>query len=293
MNRIGLGFSLALVALIFLWSPALAESPPQASRVLSVADQAFLASLATSRGTPAAAHAAKRPRSGSGTGWEKAQCSASATCRDGSTVSCEGNNSTASCTGVDSQCPWGEQGHVTCDGVTTCVPLVLSTVPWPRRTVPGDAIPARPSSRATRAARAAIAVGAPALRRLEPRLDGSRLAGGSRYWNLQKGDSYEEDGLGVLHGPGSTRLPGVSSSGRDGVIDSERCGSGLSGFPRCTGADARGEATGESGEGPLQRPGDLLGRQRHQLPGQQQHNQLLGHGQQLFSGPAGECHLRR
>jgi hypothetical protein len=122
MNRIGLGFSLALVALIFLWSPALAESPPQASRVLSVADQAFLASLATSRGTPAAAHAAKRPRSGSGTGWEKAQCSASATCRDGSTVSCEGNNSTASCTGVDSQCPWGEQGHVTCDGVTTWCP---------------------------------------------------------------------------------------------------------------------------------------------------------------------------
>lgn len=122
MKKVGLGLSLTFLALGFLVSPALAASPPRAARVLSAADQAFLTSLGTPAGTPVAARAARRPRSGATTGLEKAQCSASATCRDGSTVYCEGNNSATSCSAVDSQCPWGEGGHVTCDGVTTRCP---------------------------------------------------------------------------------------------------------------------------------------------------------------------------
>lgn len=119
MKKVGLGLSLTVLALGFLISPALAASPPQAARVLSAADQAFLASLSTPARTPAATHAANRPRTGR-TGGEKSQCSAQATCRDNSTVSCQGNSS---CSAVDSQCPWGEGGHVTCDGVTTwCIP---------------------------------------------------------------------------------------------------------------------------------------------------------------------------
>jgi hypothetical protein len=122
MKRMGLGLSLSLAALSLLASPALAASPPQAVRMLSAADQAFLASLA-SVGAPAATPAAKHPRTGSRAGsrpgLEKSACTASATCRDGSTVSCEGNSS---CSAVDSQCPWGEQGHVTCDGGTTWCP---------------------------------------------------------------------------------------------------------------------------------------------------------------------------
>lgn len=122
MKRMGLGLSLSLVALSLLAFPALAESPPQAVKALSAADQTFLASLASMRApaaTPAAKHPRTGPRTGSRPGLEKALCSASASCHDGSTVSCEGNSS---CSTVDSQCPWGEQGHVTCDGVTTWCP---------------------------------------------------------------------------------------------------------------------------------------------------------------------------
>jgi hypothetical protein len=49
-----------------------------------------------------------------------ALCTATAQCSPG-TVSCQGNNSPASCTAVDRNCP-GEQGHVTCDGNTTWCP---------------------------------------------------------------------------------------------------------------------------------------------------------------------------
>jgi len=123
MQRMGLGLSLSLVALSLLAIPALAASPPRAVKALSTADQAFLSSLAAPARMPAAAPAAKHPRTGSRTGskpgLEKSACSASATCSDGSTVSCEGNSS---CSAVDGQCPWGEGGHVTCDGVTTSCP---------------------------------------------------------------------------------------------------------------------------------------------------------------------------
>jgi hypothetical protein len=36
-------------------------------------------------------------------------------------ISCEGNSSTTSCSSADPNCP-DEQGHVTCDGVTTWCP---------------------------------------------------------------------------------------------------------------------------------------------------------------------------
>lgn len=61
--------------------------------------------------------AAKPARPARPGGLEKALCSATAQCASG-TVSCNGNNSSTSCHAYDRDCPW-EQGHVTCDGVTT------------------------------------------------------------------------------------------------------------------------------------------------------------------------------
>src|SRR6478752_5860402 len=115
MKKMVLGLSLSLAALAFLMAPAMAaSSPPQVARVLSVTDQAFLASLAT----PAATPAAKRPQIG-----PKSLCTASANCWDGSTVSCSGNNSTTSCSATDSNCSVHQRGSVTCDGVTTSCPI--------------------------------------------------------------------------------------------------------------------------------------------------------------------------
>lgn len=104
MKKIVLGISMSLVALAFLVPPAAAARPSHGAPALSD----FLASLA-----PAPELAAKRPAIG-----QKSYCSATANCASG-TVSCTGNSS---CTAVDSNCP-SEQGHVTCDGVTTsCSP---------------------------------------------------------------------------------------------------------------------------------------------------------------------------
>src|SRR5262245_52708977 len=47
----------------------------------------------------------------------KALCTATATCESG-TGSCQSNVSGTSCSAFDRSCP-SEQGHVTCDGVTT------------------------------------------------------------------------------------------------------------------------------------------------------------------------------
>src|SRR6476660_3910944 len=106
MKRMVLGLSLSLAALVFL-PPALAEpSPDPASAVLSVADQVFLASLAApvkAKVAPAPVPAAKRPHIGM-----KALCTATVNCESG-TVSCEGNDSSTSCTAVDRNCP-SEQG---------------------------------------------------------------------------------------------------------------------------------------------------------------------------------------
>jgi hypothetical protein len=118
MKKMVVGLSLALAILCFLVSPALAADPPQAPLTLSVADQAFLASLAKQVGTPDPVPAAKRP----GRIGEKALCSAQANCWDGSVISCQGNNSTTSCSATDSNCSAGQRGSVTCDGNTTLCP---------------------------------------------------------------------------------------------------------------------------------------------------------------------------
>jgi hypothetical protein len=64
---------------------------------------------------------ANRPR----IGLEKSLCSATANCATG-TVSCQGNNSTTSCSGFDRNCSLGERGHVTCDGITTSCPTACT-----------------------------------------------------------------------------------------------------------------------------------------------------------------------
>jgi hypothetical protein len=104
---------LFLAALGFLLSPAMASEPPRVAPALSAADLAFLASLAA---PPAPAPAANRP-----SGLQKALCSATATCSDGTTRTCQSNVSSSSCTAVDHNCPT-QQGYVTCDGATTLCP---------------------------------------------------------------------------------------------------------------------------------------------------------------------------
>jgi hypothetical protein len=109
MKKMVLGISLTLAALVFLVSPAAAATPQQGAPALSV----FLASL----GTPAPTPVAKRPALGG-----KVLCSVSANCGSGGTIGCSGNNSTTSCSGTDQNCSVGQQGSVTCDGVTTWCP---------------------------------------------------------------------------------------------------------------------------------------------------------------------------
>ncbi|HWM89398.1 MAG TPA: hypothetical protein VN493_01380 [Thermoanaerobaculia bacterium] len=110
MKRMVLVLSLTLAALGLLTSPAIAETKvPQVARILSAADRAFLASLAAMPLAPASA--AKGPEVGT-----LALCTAIASCGTYN-ISCQGNNSTTSCTAVDRNCP--QKGHVTCDGVTT------------------------------------------------------------------------------------------------------------------------------------------------------------------------------
>ncbi|HEX4965160.1 MAG TPA: hypothetical protein VF173_30405 [Thermoanaerobaculia bacterium] len=117
MKKTLLGLALEVAALGLLLSPAMAAaSPPQAAPV-NVADQAFLSSLAEV-GPPAPELAAKRPAID-----QKALCTASAHCWNGTTVSCSGNNSTTSCSATDSNCSVHQRGSVTCDGVTTSCPV--------------------------------------------------------------------------------------------------------------------------------------------------------------------------
>jgi hypothetical protein len=51
----------------------------------------------------------------------KSACTATANCGSDPARSCSGNSS---CTAVDRDCSVNEQGHVTCDGVTTWCPTV-------------------------------------------------------------------------------------------------------------------------------------------------------------------------
>ncbi len=110
MKKMALGVSMILACLVFLVPPATAAGAPQGAPALSD----FLASLAG----PAPVNAAKRPAIRG----EKSLCVVGATCAGGGSVSCSGNNSTTSCSGVDGNCAVGEPGHVTCDGQTTWCP---------------------------------------------------------------------------------------------------------------------------------------------------------------------------
>jgi hypothetical protein len=114
MKKMVLGLSIAVAALAFVLSPAVAAaSPPQVAPMLSVADQAFLASLArVPAGTPAPEQAAKRPHIA-----QKDMCTAN--CYGGGTVSCSG---TGTCTAVDFNCSVFEPGHVVCNGAYTWCP---------------------------------------------------------------------------------------------------------------------------------------------------------------------------
>lgn len=124
MKKLALGLLLTFAALACLLSPAMAEAEePQTTRTLSAADRAFLASLAAMPLPQMAA--AKSPGDEPPIG-ETALCMVSASCGDGTSVSCQGNNSTTSCTGYDRNCP-DEQGHVTCDGVSTWCPQACPT----------------------------------------------------------------------------------------------------------------------------------------------------------------------
>src|SRR6185295_4043750 len=79
MKKVVFRLSLSLVALGLLAAPAMAASSP----ALSLADQAFVASLAVQAGAPAPVDAAKRPAIGL-----KSMCTAN--CWNGGTVSCSG-----------------------------------------------------------------------------------------------------------------------------------------------------------------------------------------------------------
>jgi hypothetical protein len=109
------GLCLSVAALGFLMSPARATAdPPQAAPALSAADQAFLASLAAGVRTPTPVLAASKRPARPAIG-KKALCTATANCWFGGTVSCQGNNSTTSCSAVDGNCSWGIVGYVICD----------------------------------------------------------------------------------------------------------------------------------------------------------------------------------
>ena len=123
MKKTMFGLSVALIAFGFLVSPVLAAGPrQQEERVLTAADQAFLISLAAQAPK---APAARRASAGA----EKSLCNATANCGGGVTVSCSGNASVTSCSAADRNCGVGEQGHVTCDGVTTWCPGTCSGCP--------------------------------------------------------------------------------------------------------------------------------------------------------------------
>lgn len=109
MKRMVLGFTLVLTALGVMTSPAMAAPGSRpAAPVLSVADQAFLASLV-----------AQRPLEKAAT----PQCSASVDCLNGTILSCTSSTGTSSCSSIARDCADGVRGSVTCDGVTSQCPL--------------------------------------------------------------------------------------------------------------------------------------------------------------------------
>lgn len=125
MKRMVFGFSLCLAILGFLASPALAAGPRHGAPPGAPALSDFLASLA--KPGPAVS-AAKKPAAVQG----KSACTATANCRFGGTVYCEGNSS---CSAADGDCSWGNVGYVICDGHYyscggSCCPQDFCTRDW-------------------------------------------------------------------------------------------------------------------------------------------------------------------
>jgi len=115
------------VAVLFVWVSASAQTPSQPP----LTSEALAQILAQ----PGAAGSCAPRSSGvrlAAAGQEKALCTATATCASG-TVSCSSNTSTTSCSSADRNCANGEQGHVTCNGVTTWCPTNCPCTGTPRQ----------------------------------------------------------------------------------------------------------------------------------------------------------------
>lgn len=116
---------LAIVGAVLLVVGGLGISPVRAvagsaqdAPMLSAEDQAFLATLAALEGTPAPELGAKHPDA-----VPKSACTATAYCGSGININCNGSTS---CLPVDRNCAIGQQGKVTCDGVTTWCPTTCA-----------------------------------------------------------------------------------------------------------------------------------------------------------------------
>jgi hypothetical protein len=131
-----LALFLVSAALVLLPPAASAADSPRTVPALNTADRAFIASIAAPRPSTVPVPVAKRPLGDGGGGvGAKALCRAEANCAFGGTVSCEGNNSYASCSAVDGNCSWGNTGYVICDGhyygcPGSCCPEDFCTRDW-------------------------------------------------------------------------------------------------------------------------------------------------------------------
>ena len=118
-NVCALAFALLLVSIAgFAAPPTPALSATALAQILGQPTADGACSLP--QGAVALAAKTAKPSKPNRPNLEKALCSATANCATG-TVYCESNVSTSSCAAFDRSCP-GEQGHVTCAGVTTWCP---------------------------------------------------------------------------------------------------------------------------------------------------------------------------
>jgi hypothetical protein len=111
---------IAVFALLFVSAAGFAETP---------APRVTLAQALGQTGCPTpegAVFLAAKPAKPNRPNLEKALCTATAQCASG-TVYCESNTSATSCASFDRNCALGEQGHVTCNGVTTWCPTACPT----------------------------------------------------------------------------------------------------------------------------------------------------------------------
>ncbi|MCG8455032.1 MAG: hypothetical protein MI919_02045 [Holophagales bacterium] len=111
-KKLSIAFALCCV----LTAPAFASDAP-AVAAAPLADVVFGADATTilERGAAEARVDAK------GRGGEKAGCTATATCRDGSTISCSSSGSSTACSSADHNCPYSH-GWVKCGPIRQCCP---------------------------------------------------------------------------------------------------------------------------------------------------------------------------